>query len=176
VRRTRALARSSVAHLFGKRSGESAGFCSLRPQRRKDAQAIKGCTLNLERFDYQAERKFFISVKRSAGTRSNYSGALRIFEDWLKRKALAITEITPQLAADFVRDLKAERRKDFSGQEHPRTTMRVRAIVTACSSFYTHLQRHFAEIRNPFLDTPAVWRGTFSARAATDHQARDRHQ
>lgn len=106
--------------------------------------------MNLESFDYQAERKFFISIKRSAGTRSTYSGALRVFEEWLERKALLFTEITPGLAADFVRDLKAEGPKNSSGAEHPRTAIRVQGIVTACSSFYSHLERRFAEIRNPF--------------------------
>jgi len=100
--------------------------------------------------DFEAERKVFLYVKRSASTRSAYRNALRIFEEWLARKGLAPIDLTPGLALDFIQDLRSEARADQSGMGHPRSANIVRTIVTACSSFYTHLERRYAEIRNPF--------------------------
>ena len=100
--------------------------------------------------DYEAERRAFLYVKRSASTRSAYGNALRVFEAWLASKALTPIDLTPSLASDFIRDLRTDVRKNQSGREHPRSANFVRAIVTACSSFYTHLELHYAEITNPF--------------------------
>ena len=116
--------------------------------------------LDIGRFDYQAERKAFIAVKLSARTRSGYSGALRVFEEWLGHHAVAPTDLTPVLAAQFIRDLQTEPRKDPFGIAHPRTDISVRAIITACSSFYSHLERRDGEIRNPFRGILAAGSGS----------------
>lgn len=112
--------------------------------------------MNPARLDYQAEKLFFISVKRSPATRSQYKGALRIFEDWLRRKDFSITELTPERAADFIRHLETRTWPGSGGPGHVRTAMRVRAIVSACSSFYSHLHKHFPELGNPFLRSREV--------------------
>jgi len=103
--------------------------------------------------DYEAERKFFIAVKLTPHTRSAYSGALRILERWLERRALSLTDLTPGLALEFIRGLKDEKRMDSSGRAQPRTRKSVQSIVTACSSFFTHLERRFADVHNPFRGT-----------------------
>lgn len=106
--------------------------------------------MNLERVDFQAERKAFISVKRSRSTRGAYSGALRLFEEWMERNALDISDVTPGHAADFIHGLRVRGWKDSAGTGHECTAGRIRLIVTACSSFYTHLESRFDGIRNPF--------------------------
>jgi site-specific recombinase XerD len=109
--------------------------------------------LSAASIDYEAERKFFIAVRLTSHTRSAYSGALNVLERWLERKDLALTDLTPGLAREFIRDLKAEKKKDLSGRAQPRTKKSVQSIVTACSSFFTHLERRFADVRNPFRGT-----------------------
>ena len=106
--------------------------------------------LQTKRFDYQAELKFFISVKPSASTRSSYSGSLRILEDWLARKSLAPADVTPDLAAQFIRYLREENIRDSSGRPKRRASNSVRSVVVACSSFYANLEKRFAELKNPF--------------------------
>lgn len=101
-------------------------------------------------WDYRAELQFFISVKPSANTRSSYSGSLRILEDWLARKSLALPDLTPELAAQFVTYVKDQTIQDSFGRAKRRTSNSVRSVVVACSSFYAHLEKRFAEVRNPF--------------------------
>jgi hypothetical protein len=112
--------------------------------------------VNQERIDYQAERKLFIAVKRARSTRGAYSSALRLFGEWLDRNALDLGNVTPGRAADFIRDLKVEGWKDSAGAGHECTAGRLRLTVTACSSFYTHLESRFDGIRNPFHGLPAA--------------------
>ncbi len=101
-------------------------------------------------WDYRAELQFFISVKPSANTRSSYGGSLRILEDWLARKSLALPDLTPELAAQFVTYVRDRGVEDSFGRAKRRTTNSVRSVVAACSSFYAHLEKRFAEARNPF--------------------------
>jgi site-specific recombinase XerD len=106
--------------------------------------------MNLERIDLHAEREVFIYIKRTKSTRAAYSSALRIFEEWLVRKSLALSDITPRLASDFISDVKENGWTDSSGTRHATTANKARAIVAACSSFYTHLEGRFTGIKNPF--------------------------
>ena len=101
-------------------------------------------------FDCQAELRFFISVKPSAHTRSSYAGSLRILEDWLARRSLAFPDVTPDLAAEFIRYVKDERIKDPSGRPKRRESNSVRSVVVACNCFYASLEKRFAQFRNPF--------------------------
>jgi len=106
--------------------------------------------MDLEGVDFRAESRAFVSVKRSRSTRAAYAGALRLLEEWLARNALALGDITPRRAADFLHDLEAQGWRDSNGVDHRTTASTTRAIVTACSSFFSHLERRFAGIRNPF--------------------------
>ena len=132
--------------------------------------------MQLRGFDYQAELKFFISVQPSVNTQSSYKGSLSIFEDWLARRSLAPTDVTPDLAAEFIRCVREEKMKDSSGKPKMRAPNSVRSIVNACSSFYTHLEKRFAEIRNPFRSVQ--WRAAASVheRSGPAHVSRGLHR
>ena len=54
--------------------------------------------------------------------------------------------LTPRLADDFIRDLRAMSGRDADS---------MRLVVSACSSFFTFLERRFDEIRNPFRGSRA---------------------
>jgi integrase len=56
------------------------------------------------------------------------------------------SDITPRLADDFIRDLRAMTGRDADT---------VRLTVAACSSFFSFLERRFAEIKNPFRGSRA---------------------
>ena len=91
-----------------------------------------------------------------------------MLEDWLARKSLAHADVTSDLAAEFVRYVREEKMKDSSGRPKLRASNSVRAIVIACSSFYTHLENHFAEMKNPF-------RGVQGRAGAAVHASRGLH-
>lgn len=106
------------------------------------------CTLKEQQFDFQAELKFFISVIPSANTRASYRASLRIFENWLGRRYLAPTEVTPVLAAEFIKDLGLE--KMVSSEGHRRSKASMQTIVVACRAFYVYIERRYADMTNPF--------------------------
>jgi integrase len=56
------------------------------------------------------------------------------------------SSLTPRLADDFIRDLRAR-----SGKDADSTCL----VVSACSSFFSFLERRFDEIRNPFRGSRA---------------------
>lgn len=97
------------------------------------------------RTDWQKEASAFLSDKKSKHTRDAYGSALRRFFAWLERKNLSPADITPRLADDYIRDLRAEGKDADSS----------RLYVAAVSSFFTFLERRFDEIRNPFRGTKA---------------------
>jgi integrase len=99
-----------------------------------------------ERVDWQAEREAFLSDARSTHTREAYARALDNLGTWLELHALAAANLTPRLADDFIRDLRAMSEKDADS---------VRLTVSACSSFFSFLERRFDEIRNPFRGSRA---------------------
>ena len=112
--------------------------------------------MQLDRFDFQAEMKLFVSVKPSEATRRIYGGSLRILESWLVWRSLSLTELTPALAGEFIRDLmdgKLSGSPERSGHCAP---SRARSIVVACSSFCAHLVRRYADIENPFRGAQAT--------------------
>ena len=132
--------------------------------------------MQLKGFDYQAELMFFISVQPSAHTQSSYKGSLRILEDWLARKSLAPADFKSDLAAEFIRYVREGNMKDSSGKPKLRAPNSVRSIVTACSSFYTHLEKRFGEIRNPFRGIQSEDAASMRERAGPVHLSRGMHR
>lgn len=99
-----------------------------------------------ERVDWKAERKAFLSDSRSTHTREAYCRALEHLCKWLELHNLPASSLTPRLADDFIRDMRAMSGRDADS---------VRLTVSACSSFFTFLERRFDEIRNPFRGSRA---------------------
>jgi integrase len=99
-----------------------------------------------QRVDWQAEREAFLSDARSTHTAEAYRRALDHLGTWLELHNLPAANLTPRLADDFIRDLRA-----MSGRDADST----RLVVSACSSFFTFLERRFDEIRNPFRGSQA---------------------
>jgi len=102
--------------------------------------------------DWQAEREAFLSDCRSTHTREAYARALEHLGAWLELHNLPAANLTPRLADDFIRDMRAMSGKDADS---------VRLTVSACSSFFSFLERRFDEIRNPFRGSrarpPSTW-------------------
>jgi integrase len=107
-----------------------------------------------ERVDWQAERDAFLSDARSSHTREAYARALGHLGTWLELHALPASSLTSRLADDFIRDLRA-----LSGRDADST----RLVVSACSSFFSFLERRFDEIRNPFRGSRARPASTWTA-------------
>jgi hypothetical protein len=99
-----------------------------------------------QRLDWQAEREAFLSDSKSSHTREAYGRALEQLTTWLELHNLPPSSLTPRLADDFIRDMRA-----MSGRD----TDSVRLTVLTCSSFFTFLERRFDEIRNPFRGSRA---------------------
>jgi hypothetical protein len=99
-----------------------------------------------ERVDWQAEREAFLTDAKSTHRREAYTRALDHLGKWLELHALPASSLTPRLADDFIRDLRA-----MSGRDADST----RLVVSACSSFFSFLERRFDEIRNPFRGSRA---------------------
>ena len=99
-----------------------------------------------ERVDWQTEREAFLSDARSNHTREAYARALEHLGTWLELHAVPAANLTPRLADDFIRDLRA-----MSGRDADSTPL----VVSACSSFFSFLERRFDEIRNPFRGSRA---------------------
>jgi integrase len=107
-----------------------------------------------ERVDWPAEREAFLSDARSAHTREAYARALDNLGAWLELHDLPAANLTPRLADDFIRDMRAMSGKDADS---------VRLTVSACSSFFSFLERRFDEIRNPFRGSRARPASTWTA-------------
>ncbi len=103
------------------------------------------------RIDWTAETEAFIADKESPHTRAAYRRALVTFKQWLDRKNLGVTELTPRLADDFIRDLRAARRENGEAMDADS----VRLVVAVCSAFYTFLEHRDDDARNPFRGTRA---------------------
>ncbi|MGO8792608.1 MAG: tyrosine-type recombinase/integrase [Terriglobia bacterium] len=103
------------------------------------------------RLDWKTESEAFVADKDSPHTRAAYARALGTFKEWLDRKSLNLTDLSPRLADDFIRDLRAARRG--SGQAMDADS--VRLVVAVCSAFYTFLEHRDDAIRNPFRGTRA---------------------
>ena len=99
-----------------------------------------------ERVDWQAEREAFLSDSKSSHTREAYAQSLDNLGKWLELHNLPASSLTPCLADDFIRDMRA-----MSGRDADST----RLVVSACSSFFSFLERRFDEIRNPFRGSRA---------------------
>jgi integrase len=104
------------------------------------------------RINWKDEVQSFLSDKHSCHTRIAYDYALKRLFSWLDRKHLAPTDLTPRLADDFIRSIRAD------GKD----TDTSRLYIAAASSFYTFLERRFDEIRNPFRGTKARPKATWA--------------
>ena len=93
-----------------------------------------------------SERDAFLSDARSGHTREAYARALDYLGKWLELHNLPAANLTPRTAEDFIRDMRAMSGKDADS---------VRLTVSACSSFFTFLERRFDEICNPFRGSRA---------------------
>jgi integrase len=71
---------------------------------------------------------------------------LRSQTTWLEFHNLPTANLTPRLADDFIRDMRA-----MSGRDADST----RLVVSACASFFTFLERRLDEIRNSFRGSRA---------------------
>jgi site-specific recombinase XerC len=99
-----------------------------------------------QRVDFAAEREAFLSDAKSTHTAATYRRALDHLGTWLELHNLAAANLTPRLADDFIRNMRA-----MSGRDADST----RLVVSACSSFFAFLERRFDEIRNPFRGSRA---------------------
>ena len=97
------------------------------------------------RINWGAEASAFLSDKNSPHTREAYHRALNSLFSWIGRKNLSPADITPRLADDYIRDLRAEGKDADSS----------RLYIAGASSFFTFLERRYDEIRNPFRGTKA---------------------
>ncbi len=104
-----------------------------------------------ERVNWAAETDAFLSDCRSPKTADAYRRALLRLASWLQHKSLTHADLVPRLADDFIRDQRAGR---GDADTH-------RLTISACSAFYTFLERRYDEVRNPFRGTrarpPATW-------------------
>jgi len=103
------------------------------------------------RIDWTSETEAFIADKESLHTQSAYRRALATLKQWLDRKNLKITDLSPRLADDFIRDLRAARRENGE----PKDADSVRLVVAVCSAFCTFLEHRNDDVRNPFRGTRA---------------------
>lgn len=103
------------------------------------------------RIDWIAETEAFISDKESPHTRNAYRRALATLKLWLDRKNLKTTDLSPRLADDFIRNLRAARRENGDAMDADS----VRLVVAVCSAFYTFLEHRDDDVRNPFRGTRA---------------------
>src|SRR5208283_4313034 len=103
------------------------------------------------RIDWTSETEAFIADKESLHTQSAYRRALATLKQWLDRKNLKITDLSPRLADDFIRELRAARRENGE----PKDADSVRLVVAVCSAFCTFLEHRNDDVRNPFRGTRA---------------------
>jgi len=138
--------------LIMKLAHQAPGLSDLTPEQAQAvAQAFLGEQLKAElgravlaeRVNLDEETGRFLEDQRSIHTRRAYASALSGFRTWLKVQHLQAAGLTPAQADDYIRELKAEGKDD--------DTARLR--IAALSSFYTFLERRYAEIRNPFRGT-----------------------
>lgn len=102
------------------------------------AQRVK-----LERVDWTGEQDRYLSRTRSAHTRRAYKTALSRLDEWCTRQGIAPAALTPAQSDDYIESEKA-------AGGSPAT---VRLRVSACSAFYTWLERRHPEVRSPFRGT-----------------------
>ena len=113
----------------------------LKDDLRRDAMS--------ERVHWSEELERFLA-RKSPHTMTAYRRALGYLGQWMKKHDLRVLDLTAALADDFIGDLVTG--KDL---EAPIDADTVRLSVSACSAFFSHLERRFAELRNPFRGTRA---------------------
>jgi site-specific recombinase XerD len=103
---------------------------------------------DLERIDYQAERRRFLDRASRTGsthTRRAYQTALDRLDSWCARQGMTAVELSPAQADDWIEAEKAEGLSPAS----------VRLHVAGASAFWTWLERRHAELRSPFRGSRA---------------------
>lgn len=103
------------------------------------------------RINWEEEKTAFLSDCRSDRTRDVYRRGLKRLSSWMEHKGITPADLSPRLADDYIRYLRAG---TGDADTH-------RVVVSACSAFFTFLERRFDEIRNPFRGTRARPRSTW---------------
>jgi site-specific recombinase XerD len=102
--------------------------------------------VDLERIDYRAERDTFISRSSRTGsqrTQKLYAAALGRLEAWCAVQGIAVLELIPAKADDWIAELKGE----------GRSAATVRLDVSGASAFWSWMERRHPELHNPFRGT-----------------------
>jgi site-specific recombinase XerD len=98
--------------------------------------------------NYSAEKTVFLDNAggvKSRHTRKAYTSALKALESFTAKTGMAVLELTPKQADDFIYSLSSSGRAPAS----------VRRDAAACSAFFTFLERRHDTIQNPFRGTRA---------------------
>jgi site-specific recombinase XerD len=82
---------------------------------------------------------------KSRHTRKAYASALKGLESFAAKNNMAVLELTPKQADDFIYSLSSSGKAPAS----------VRRDVAACSAFFTFLERRHGTLQNPFRGTRA---------------------
>jgi len=102
---------------------------------------------SLAEINFKAEKKKFLNNAgrtQSTHTKIAYSAALDRLDAWADRHKINILELSPAQADEFIYSLRGER-----------AAASIRLDIAAASSFFTWLERRYAEIKNPFRGTKA---------------------
>lgn len=103
---------------------------------------------DLARIDYEKERNAFLLNASRTGSWSTiraYVYGLCRLEDWVGRHGLAVLELTPRQADNYIYGLRALGRAPAS----------IRLDTAAASAFFSFLERRFDFVRNPFRGSRA---------------------
>lgn len=102
--------------------------------------------IELSKINYQEEKEIFIkNVSTSYNTSRSYRNSLLKLEEYTRKYNIDILDLTPKQADDFIYSLSILNLSNST----------CRAVVNACSSFFSFLERRFNSIQNPFRGTKA---------------------
>lgn len=102
--------------------------------------------IELSKINYLEEKEIFIkNVSTSFNTLRSYKNSLLKLEEYTRKYNIEILELTPKQADDFIYSLSILNLSNST----------CRAVVNACSSFFSFLERRFNSIQNPFRGTKA---------------------
>lgn len=102
--------------------------------------------IELSKINYLEEKEIFIkNVSTSFNTSRSYKNSLLKLEEYTRKYNIEILELTPKQADDFIYSLSILNLSNST----------CRAVVNACSSFFSFLERRFNSVQNPFRGTKA---------------------
>lgn len=103
---------------------------------------------DLAQIDYEQERETFINnagKTASKNTKITYSRSINLLEAWARKKGISILEMKPKDADDFIYSMLADKISPYT----------IHLNISACSSFFSFIERRYDFIRNPFRGTKA---------------------